>query len=50
MINKVLLINIALMLSFGVMLSYCNYLFADENIESYSYIFENSETARVMAF
>ena len=50
MINKVLLINIALMLSFGVILSYCNYLFSDENSESYSYIFENSETPRVMAF
>ena len=50
MINKVLLINIALMLSIGVLLAYANYLFNDANIESYSYIFEDSETAKVQAF
>jgi phospholipid-translocating ATPase len=50
MINKVLLINIALMLSFGVILAYFNFLFNEEHIEDYTYVFEGSETARVQAF
>ena len=33
MINWVLFINIVVMLSFGVVLAYCNYLFADSNME-----------------
>lgn len=50
MINKVLLMNIVLMLSFGVVLAYMNYLFAVDNIPNHPYIFQYSETARVQAF
>ena len=50
MINKILAFNIALMLSFGAILAYCNYVFTEENIDKYSYIFENSESAAEIAF
>ena len=48
MINWVLFINIVVMLSFGVILAYCNFLFSDENM-GWSYIFEDSESAKVQA-
>ena len=50
MINKVLFINIVAMLSFGVILAYFNFLFADENMDAYTYIFMDSETAKVQSF
>ena len=37
------------MLSFGVLLAYMSYLFADENSETHTYIFEDAESANVMA-
>ena len=49
MINKILLFNIVLMLSFGVILAYCNYVFTEANIDKHSYIFENSESAEEIA-
>lgn len=50
MINKVLFINIVAMLSFGVILAYCNFLFADANMDAYTYIFADSESAKVQSF
>ena len=49
MINKILLFNIVVMLSFGIILAYCNYVFTEANIDNYSYIFENSESAEEIA-
>ena len=46
-INKVLFFNIVLMLSFGVVLSYFNFLFTSAHINDYTYIFEGAETAKV---
>ena len=49
-INKVLLVNILLMLSFGVVLSYFSYKFAVENLERAPYIFQGAESPEVQAF
>ena len=47
--NKVLLVNIVVMLSFGVVLAYYNYLFATEHMDDYTYIFEGVESPKVEA-
>jgi len=49
MINYVLLINIIFMISFGVLLAYFCYLFADSHFENYNYIFSGAESARVLS-
>ena len=48
-INKILLVNFVLMLSYGAILSYCNYLFVSENMDGHAYIFEGAETAKVQS-
>lgn len=48
-VNKVLLFNIILMLSFGVILAYFNYLFSSEHMVDYKYIFEGAESAKIQA-
>ena len=47
--NKVLLVNIVVMLSFGIVLAYYNYLFATEHMDDYTYIFEGVESPKVEA-
>ena len=48
-VNKVLLVNIVLMLSFGIILAYFNYLFATAHMDDYTYLFEGVESAKVEA-
>ena len=49
MINKVLLVNIVLLLLLCVIMAQFNYLFASENYDSHSYIFAKGETAEILA-
>lgn len=49
MINTILLVNIVFMLSVGVLLAYCNYLFSDDNLQHW-YVYEQSETPNTMAY
>ena len=49
LVNKILLINIALMLTFCVICALVNYRFVLANQEKHSYIFENSDSAKVQA-
>lgn len=44
-----LFFNIVLMLSFGVVLAYFNFLFADAHMSDYTYLFEGAEEPRVQA-
>ena len=49
MINKILLVNIITMLLFCILLAYMNFKFAERHQDDYSYIFEDSESAKVQA-
>ena len=49
MINKILAINIVLMLSMCATIAYFNYRFASRHAKSHTYIFEGSESPEVLA-
>lgn len=49
LVNKILMFNILLMLSFCLVCSIINYRFVVENRDKHFYIFENSESANVQA-
>ena len=46
-VNKILMINIMLMLSMCGILAYCNYLFVTSTIDEHWYVFEESESAGI---
>ena len=48
-VNKVLLFNIVLMLSFSAVLAYFNYLFQSEHEAEYGYIFQGVDEAQIQA-
>ena len=48
-VNKILMVNILLMLSMCGILAYCNYLFVTSTIDEHWYVFEESESAGIQA-
>lgn len=48
MVNKILAINIVIMLSLCSLMAYLNYRFASANYDKYAYIFERADTPTVL--